>query len=40
MNHKGGTDMAKEITPEQITMLDEMIKRARAAQAVIAEYDQ
>ena len=32
--------MAKEITPEQITMLDEMIERARAAQAVIAEYDQ
>ena len=32
--------MAKEITPEQIQMLDEMIERARAALKIIEGYDQ
>ena len=32
--------MAKEVTAEQIQMLDEMVARARAAAEIIATYDQ
>ena len=32
--------MAKEITQEQIQMIDEMVERAKKAAAVIAAYDQ
>ena len=32
--------MAKEVTPEQIEMLEKMVERARAAADVIATYDQ
>ena len=32
--------MAKEITPEQIVMVDELVAKARAAAAVIETYDQ
>ena len=32
--------MAKEVTPEQIQMLDEMVARAQAAADIIATYDQ
>ena len=32
--------MAKEVTPEQIEMIDEMIERAKKAAAVIETYDQ
>lgn len=32
--------MAREISTEQLTMLDEMVSRARAAAAIIATYDQ
>ena len=32
--------MAKEVTPEQIEMLDGMVAKARAAAEIIATYDQ
>ena len=32
--------MAKEVTPEQIQMLDEMVARAQKAADIIATYDQ
>ena len=32
--------MAREVTPEEIQMLDEMVAKARVAAAVIATYDQ
>lgn len=32
--------MAKEVTPEQVEMLDEMVARAKAAADIIATYDQ
>ena len=32
--------MAKEVTPEQIAMLDEMVAKARKAADIIATYDQ
>ena len=32
--------MAKEITAEQIQLLDQMVARARAAEEIIATYDQ
>ena len=31
--------MAKEVTPEQIEMLDGMVAKARAAAEIIATYD-
>ena len=31
--------MAKEVTPEQIQMLDEMVARAQKAADIIATYD-
>lgn len=37
----GGIEvMGKEITPEQLSMIDELIRRAREAQRVIESYDQ
>ena len=32
--------MAKEVTPEQIQMIEEMVARARVAADIIATYDQ
>ena len=32
--------MAREVTPEELQMLDEMVARARVAAAEIATYDQ
>ena len=32
--------MAKEVTPEQIAMIDEMVARAHKALDIIATYDQ